>query len=105
MNWWASAKDMPELANLSENEKLNIVSEGSLRVYGHWQVWVGMVGCLLLGMLGGSLGGALGGNTGSILSAGIAGGIGGCFLVPLVTRIKETEIRKAINERQSKGSV
>ena len=92
---------MPELADLSENERLNIVSESSLRVYGHWQVWVGVVGCLLVGMLGGGLGGALGGSLGSILSAAIAGGLGSCFLVPLVTRIKEAEIRKAINGRKS----
>jgi len=103
MRWWLSVKDMPELADFTENERKNIISDSSLRVFGHWQFWLVLIVCSILGRLGGSLGAHYGGSTASIFGAGLAGGIGGFLLAPFVGRIQIWEIRKAVARRKPKS--
>ncbi len=105
MKWWVSVKNMPELAELTENEKRNIISDSSMRIYGHWQIWVGLIACLIFGRVGGSLGGFFGGSSGSILGAAIAGGIGGCLLGLVMVRLQVWEIRKAVAEHKSRSAI
>ena len=100
MRWWLSVTDMPELADFSENERKNIISDSSLRVFGHWQFWLGFIVCYILSRLGGSLGAMFGGSTSSIFGGAIAGGIGGSLLAPSVVRMQIWEIRKAVARRQ-----
>ncbi len=110
MKRWSSVKDMrdmPELADFSENEKRNIIRDSSVMIYGHWQFWFGIIGLFLIGILGG-IGVAFGGSSRDIIGiigAAIAAGIVVfIFLVfaPAISRIHILEIRKTVAGRKVK---
>lgn len=104
MKRWPSVNDMPELANFSVKEKRKIILDSSVMLYGHWQLWVGLIGILLIGML--EVAGVVwGGSSADIISVGaiIAAGLFYFFvLAPAMLRIHILEIRKTLAGRKVK---